>query len=152
MATDSITTRDRSGVRQLRVVSFGFGHEPAEPGDLTLDLRDWFRDPHVSPELRALTGRDFKVIGSVLSTPGVGAFIDRLFRIVAELVHLGLGTVTVVVGCVGGRHRSVVIADQVYFRARSAGWVAEVRHRDIDKPVLKSRRKATAVDSAPAAP
>jgi RNase adaptor protein for sRNA GlmZ degradation len=151
MATNSIctdTTDIHESGPQLRIVSFGFGHGPAPAADLVLDLREWFRDPHVAPELRQLTGRDPKVMANVLSTPGVARFVDRIFGAVAELVRLGLGTVTLAAGCAGGRHRSAVISDQLFFRARSAGWTAEVQHRDIDKPVLTSTRKTTAADAA----
>lgn len=149
MATHATRTHDQAGDLQLRVVSVGFGHGPAPVGaDLVIDLREWFRDPHVSPEMRELTGRDYAVIANVLSTPGMVAFIDRVFAAVGELVGLGLKTVTVVVGCVGGRHRSVVAADQLFFRARAAGWSAEVVHRDLALPVLTSRREAGAADLA----
>ncbi len=148
MASDSIITCGHVDGPQLRVISFGFGHGPAPAADLVLDLREWFRDPHVSPKLRELTGRDPEVIANVLSTPGVGSFIDRLFNAVAALVHLGLGTVVLAAGCTGGRHRSTVISDQLFFRALSAGWTAEVHHRDIDKPVLTSHRKTTGADFA----
>lgn len=148
METDSTSTHDPLDDPQLRIVSFGFGHDPAPAADLVLDLREWFRDSHVSPELRELTGRDPKVIANVLSTPGVGEFIDRIFDAVAALVDLGLGTVTLAAGCTGGRHRSTVLSAQLFYRARSAGWTAVLHHRDIDKPVLTSRRKTTAADLA----
>ncbi|REH31002.1 RNase adapter RapZ [Kutzneria buriramensis] len=107
MATDSISTRDHGSVPQLRVTSFGFGHAPAPAADIVLDLRPWFRDPHVSSRLRELTGRDPEVIANVLSTPGVGGFINQVFRAAGELVQLGLGTVNLAAGCVGGRHRPI---------------------------------------------
>lgn len=138
MGIGSISTRDHVDGLQLRIVSFGFGHGPAPAADLVLDLREWFRDPHVSPELRALTGRDPRVIANVLSTRGAGDFIDRIFNAIATLVDLRLGTVVLATGCSGGRHRSTVVSDQLFLRALSAGWTAEVHHRDIDKPVLTS--------------
>jgi RNase adaptor protein for sRNA GlmZ degradation len=140
MATDSISIGDHGCGPQLRVTSFGFGHGAAPAADIVLDLRPWFRDPHVSPRLRELTGRDPEIIANVLSTPGVGGFINQVFHAAGELVQLGLGTVNLAAGCVGGRHRSAVVSDQLYFRALSAGWTAEVVHRDADKPVLTGRR------------
>jgi RNase adaptor protein for sRNA GlmZ degradation len=141
-------SNDAAGT-QVHIVSFGFGHGPAPAADLVLDLREWFRDPHVSPELRGLTGRDYPVIVNVLSTPGVVGFIESIFLAVTELVRLDLGAVTVSAGCVGGRHRSAVVADQLAVRARSAGWVTEVDHRDIDKPVLTSQRGTSVADGSP---
>ncbi len=150
METDSLITRDHADDPQLRVISFGFGFGPAPAADLVLDLRELFRDPHVSPALREMTGRDYPVIANVLSTPGAVAFIDRIFNAIGELVRLELGTVTVAAGCTGGRHRSTTVADQLGFHARAAGWTAEIVHRDIDRPVLTSRRKTTAADLAAA--
>lgn len=148
MATYSISTRDHGSGPQLRVTSFGFGHGPAPDADIVLDLRPWFRDPHVSPRLRELTSRDPEVIATVLSTPGIGGFINQVFGAAGELVLLGLGTVNLAAGCVGGRHRSAVVSDQLYFRALSAGWTTEVHHRDAGKPVLSGRRPSP-VDRAP---
>ncbi|RAS59564.1 P-loop ATPase family protein [Lentzea atacamensis] len=131
-----------SAARQvhLRVISCGTGHGPAPQADVTVNVAAWFRDPHVSPTMRSMTGCDTEVVHNVLRTPGAAGFIDRLFKLVTVLVELGVGTVTVVVQCIGGRHRSVVISDQLVLRALSVGWVARVHHRDIDKPVLTSRR------------
>lgn len=127
---------------QLLVVSFGFGHDrPAPAADLVLDLREWFRDPHVDPALRTLTGLDHAVVINVLGTRGVGAFVERLYGVVEALLGLDAGTVVVAAGCVGGRHRSVVVADVLACRARSAGWRAQAVHRDVELPVLASSRR-----------
>jgi RNase adaptor protein for sRNA GlmZ degradation len=146
MRTDAISTHDHVDGQQLRIVSFGFGHGPAPTADIVLDLRERFRDPHVSPQMRKLTGHDPKVIANVLSTRSVDDYIDRIFNAIATLVDLGLGTVVLAAGCTGGRHRSVVFAEQVFLRAFAIGWTAEVLHRDIDKEVLTDRR---AVPSRP---
>lgn len=123
----------------LVVKSVGIGHGDVPHGDVLLDLRPWFRNPHITPELRELTGRDHAVIASVLSAPGAAEFIRHWFEAVRVLVSLDRGTVTVIVACSGGRHRSVVMADQLVLLARSAGLHAEVEHRDIGKDVLPSR-------------
>lgn len=122
----------------LVVMSVGIGHGDTPHGDINLDLRAWFRNPHVDPGMRALNGRDWAVIASVLSAEGVTDYIRHQFKAARRLVRLGRGTVTVIVACSGGRHRSVVIADQLVFMACSAGLRAEVVHRDIDKPLLPS--------------
>jgi UPF0042 nucleotide-binding protein len=130
----------------LRVTSFGSGRSPAPKADLTVDLAEWFRDPHVSPAMRSMTARDPEVVASVMETPGAHAFVERLFTAVEVLVDLGLGTVSVATGCVGGRHRGPVVATQLAARARAAGWTVEIHHRDLDKPVLTSRRATSAAD------
>lgn len=122
---------------QLRVVSFGYGHgEPPPTADITIDVRDWFKDPHVSPELRQMTGLDDPVDEAVLDTPGVTEFGERLFATIEVLLQLRVRTVTVAVGCVGGRHRSVVMARMWGRWAEIEGWSVEVSHRDVDRPVL----------------
>lgn len=128
----------------LLVYSFGYGHtEPLPDADITVDVRRWFRDPHIDPAMRSLTGLDPAVIQNVTDTRGVLDFVNGLYR--AASVLLGLRdsddetghAVSVAVGCVGGRHRSVVIAGLLVNRARAAGWAAEVEHLHIDRPVLK---------------
>lgn len=124
---------------QLIVRSVGIGHGDIPHGDVLLDVRPWFRNPYISPELRDLNGRDQAVIASVLGADGAAEFIRHQFDAVRVLVGLGRGTVTVIVACAGGRHRSVVLADHLVYLARSAGLRAEVEHRDVGKPLLPPR-------------
>lgn len=127
---------------QLRLISFGFGHPlPPPAGLFVIDVRDWFRDPHITPGLRALCARDQLVVDTVLATPGVRESITALIEVVGVFVGLGTATVTAAVGCVGGRHRSAVIVNELASRARGCGWTVDVEHRDIDKPVLTGTRR-----------
>lgn len=116
------------------VSSFGYGHAPAPEGaQLVFDVRHLFRDPHVSPCLRQLTGRHQDVIDSVMAQPGAWATCVQLADIVRAMHHRR-EPFHLAIGCVGGRHRSVVLADAV---AALAGVAAT--HRDVDKPVLERR-------------
>ncbi len=129
---------------QVTVISFGYGqvdddgHPIAPPtAHATFDVRHHFKDPHVRPGLRTLTGADPAVIVAVTTTPGV----ERLVRSIAAAARAFLdgpqpGPVTIAVGCVGGRHRSVVIADEVASRLRGLGTPVTVTHRDMHRPVL----------------
>jgi RNase adapter protein RapZ len=123
------------------IMSFGYGHQPGgrDPAaDITVDLRRWFRDPHVSPNLRELTGRDAAVVASVLDQSGVQVFAARIAaatRALLVLVEPG-GTVSVAVGCVGGRHRSVVVADVIAAELVGCGCAAVTVHAHIDRPVI----------------
>lgn len=120
----------------LSVVSFGYGHGAPPSAHLTVDVRELFRDPHIDPVMRELTGRDEAVIDRVLSQPGAGRFVRDLADVVSGLSIVG--DVFLAVGCVGGRHRSVVIADAVAARLVTHGYRrAAVVHRDVDKPVLR---------------
>lgn len=121
----------------LRVVSFGYGHGTPPAADITVDVRDWFRDPHIDPELRQLTGLDDRVVMKVLDTEGVYGFLNAMSATITVLLGLRVRTVTVAVGCVGGRHRSVVIAAMLGERARANGWPVEVEHLHVDRPVIQ---------------
>lgn len=124
----------------LRVVSFGYGHlddaMDIPPADITVDVRDWFRDPHIDPKLRNLTGLDPAVIQKVMDTRGVQTFVSGLCRVADDLLTLQVRPVTVAVGCVGGRHRSVAIVDLLADRARERGWSVEVEHLHVHLPVV----------------
>ncbi|MFE3206422.1 NUDIX domain-containing protein [Embleya sp. NPDC059237] len=127
---------------QVRIVSFGYGHGRAPVADLTYDLRRRFRNPHVDPAMREMTGLDHAVYDHVLATPGV----ERVALSAADLVtDLLIETesgdaVTVAAGCVGGRHRSVVLARRVAELLIERGVVVGLVHRDVDRPVLSDAR------------
>jgi RNase adaptor protein for sRNA GlmZ degradation len=118
------------------IISFGYLHGPPPEAHITIDLRDLFRDPHVDPAMREMTGLDKAVIDNVLVQPGAVAFVGNLISMVTSL-ETWCSPFTVAFGCVGGRHRSVVFANQLrqYVMVYGRGH-AVVEHRDIDKPVV----------------
>jgi UPF0042 nucleotide-binding protein len=121
----------------VRVVSFGYGHGDAPEAHITLDLQKHFKDPHVRPELRKLTGADRRVRRTVLGTPGIKALLTATVRVVQAYNAGPRAQATVVaVGCVGGRHRSVVAAHVLARRLRRRGHVVTVEHRDLHRPVI----------------
>lgn len=127
------------GAGRVVVVSFGFLHGAAPVADITVDVRVHLRDPHVDPGMRRLTGRDAVVRARVLATPGAAGLIAGV--VVTAVAFLPAAwaagrVVRVAIGCAGGRHRSVVIADAVAERLTAAGWDAVTGHRDIGKPVV----------------
>lgn len=120
----------------VEITSFGYGHGPAPEAHLTLDLRTHFNDPH--PALQGLTARDERVRHAVLGTPGVIELVDATVAAVrAYLAGPSAGPVTVAVGCVGGRHRSAVVADTLRIVLDDHDIPADVHHRDIDQPVIR---------------
>jgi RNase adaptor protein for sRNA GlmZ degradation len=123
----------------LLVYSFGYGHNEPPPGqiDITVDVRDWFRDPHIDPALREMTGLDQVVVDKVMATAGVTEFVTDLAGLAVRLCQQKVRAVVVAVGCVGGRHRSVVIADRVAAVAGWWGYAAEVKHLHVDRPVIR---------------
>ncbi|MEV7975399.1 RNase adapter RapZ [Streptomyces sp. NPDC086519] len=122
----------------VEIVSFGFLYGPAPEADVVLDLRRAFRDPHVDPRLRELTGRDRLVRRAVLHTAGVRRLLRATTRQV-QAYSAGPSADRIVVGsgCAGGRHRSVVVADRLARRLRRRGHTVTVTHRDIRRPVVQ---------------
>jgi RNase adaptor protein for sRNA GlmZ degradation len=122
----------------VEIVSFGFLHADAPEADIVLDLRRAFRDPHVDPRLRQLTGRDRLVRRTVLRTRGVRRLLRATVRQVAAYAS-GPSAERIVIGsgCAGGRHRSVVVADKLARRLRRRGHTVTVTHRDIRRPVVQ---------------
>ncbi|MPY47119.1 RapZ C-terminal domain-containing protein [Streptomyces acidicola] len=121
----------------VEIVSFGFGHAGAPAAHLVLDLREHFRDPHVDPRMRELTGFDRLVRRTVLHTSGVRRLLRASTRQVQAFVAgPSGGRIVVAPGCAGGRHRSVVVAEQLARRLRRRGHEVTVEHRDIRLPVI----------------
>jgi UPF0042 nucleotide-binding protein len=119
------------------VTSFGYLHGDPPLADVTLDLRGHLLDPHVSPALRELTGRDLPVVANVMRQPGAASLVTRLAMLAVTLYNGTPGAVVqVAIGCAGGRHRSVVIADRLATELEAYGRSVDVSHRDVDRPVV----------------
>ncbi|NUR96315.1 MAG: ATPase [Kribbellaceae bacterium] len=122
----------------VTIVSFGFLHGPAPEADVVLDLRRAFRDPHVDPRMRELTGRERRVRRAVLGTCGVRHLLRATVRQVAAYSRgPSVDRIVIGSGCAGGRHRSVVVADKLARRLRRRGHTVTVIHRDIRRPVVQ---------------
>jgi UPF0042 nucleotide-binding protein len=117
-----------------RVVSFGFKYGLPVDADLVFDLR-YLPNPHFVPELRPKTGLDPEVARFVLGAPEtielLGALMPLLKQTLPRYEREGKAYLTVAIGCTGGRHRSVAVAEQI---ARAlAGREIVVAHRDADR-------------------
>lgn len=125
------------------ITSFGYRHgAPPSSADLVLDVRDLIRDPHVDPQLRQMTGHDEVVVAKVMGTPGTQALVDVIVQAVTVAAQPFSATyqpadIHVAIGCQGGRHRSVVLADRVAQTLRDGGHEVAAVHRDIDRPVVQ---------------
>jgi len=129
----------RAGAARLSVsfMSFGFKYGPPRDEDLAFDVR-FLPNPHYIPELRPLTGRDREVVDYVARDGRLEQFYDRLHPLLDFLldqyVDEGKAHLVVAVGCTGGRHRSVAIAEHLAERYRSREDLnVAVSHRDVDK-------------------
>ncbi len=121
---------------QIRVVSFGFKHGVPLDADTLFDCR-FLPNPHWVDALRPLSGEDEPVRRYVLEQPDAKDFVERVDSLLAlalpGYVKEGKSYLTVAMGCTGGRHRSVVLADEVARRIGRRGYSAVVQHRDIDR-------------------
>jgi len=128
--------RDAGPSMQTTVMSFGYKHGLPLDVDLVLDCR-FLPNPHWVDELRPKTGRDKQVRRYVLDNPQTGEFLERLDALFDVLlpgyVAEGKSYLTIAVGCTGGRHRSVVIADELASRLRKRGIEPRVLHRDVKR-------------------
>jgi UPF0042 nucleotide-binding protein len=125
---DSLT-----GLR-LNIVSFGYKYGLPVDADLVADCR-FLPNPHWVPELRPLSGLDASVRGYVLGQPAAGAFVAAYLAVLDVSLpgfeREGKRYVTLAVGCTGGKHRSVAIAEQL--AAQLAGRDVTVSHRDLGR-------------------
>jgi UPF0042 nucleotide-binding protein len=121
---------------QVSLVSFGYKHGIPLDIDLLFDCR-FLPNPHWVDSLRPLTGRDEPVREFVLGLPEAKEFLDELERLFALLlpafVREGKAYLSIGVGCTGGRHRSVVMADELAKRLEPLGFSSRVQHRDLDR-------------------
>lgn len=121
---------------QTSIVSFGYKHGIPVDVDLLFDCR-FLPNPHWIDDLRPLSGNDDAVREYVLDQPEAGAFLAELERLFALLlpayVNEGKAYLSIGVGCTGGRHRSVVIGNELGRVLRSLGFDARVHHRDLGR-------------------
>jgi UPF0042 nucleotide-binding protein len=138
VVADKMLPRNHVGKLAVTFLTYGFKHGTPRDADLLFDVR-FLPNPHYEAELRDLTGRDDPVREYVESSDGIGEFYERLTPLLDYLLPQyekeGKAHLTVGIGCTGGRHRSVVIAEHL---ARSYGergdYLVDVVHRDADKP------------------
>jgi UPF0042 nucleotide-binding protein len=118
------------------VVSFGYKHGVPLDADIVLDCR-FLPNPHWRDDLRPLSGLDAPVREYVLSQPATIMLLDRLDSLWDLLLPgykaEGKSYLTIALGCTGGRHRSVVLAEEVARRLELTGTEPSVFHRDVDR-------------------
>jgi RNase adapter protein RapZ len=138
VVADKMLPRGKIGRLAVTFMTFGFKHGSPRDADLTFDVR-FLPNPHYEAELRELTGLDDPVIDYVEGSDGIAEFYDRLTPLLDYLLPAyeqeGKSHLTVGIGCTGGRHRSVVIAEHLArIYAPRGDLLIEVVHRDVDKP------------------
>ncbi|MBK8169715.1 MAG: RNase adapter RapZ [Sandaracinaceae bacterium] len=132
LLVDSIARGDAAPRMVTRIVSFGFKYGIPVDADLVFDLR-YLPNPHFVPELKPLTGMDARVSRFVLDAPETKELLtdleSMLTRLLPRYEREGKAYLTIAVGCTGGKHRSVAVAEELARRLRPVREVA-VAHRD----------------------
>lgn len=125
-----------SGGLTVSIGSFSYKRGVPEGSDMVLDCR-FLRNPYWDETLRDLDGRDPRVQGFVRDDPRFAAFLDQLAAMVLMLlpayVEEGKVYFSVALGCTGGRHRSVTVAELLAGRLEAEGWQASLRHRELER-------------------
>ncbi|MBF0306177.1 MAG: RNase adapter RapZ [Alphaproteobacteria bacterium] len=118
------------------VTSFGYRRGVPREADLVFDVR-FLNNPHYDPLLRPLTGRDRAVAEHVAADPDFAHFFGGLTSLLSPLLPRyaaeGKSYLTIAVGCTGGRHRSVAVAERLAAWLRDSGRRVDVRHRDLEE-------------------
>jgi UPF0042 nucleotide-binding protein len=137
----------------MRVQVLSFGHKYGSPPDMELlfDVRH-LPNPYFVPELRDLSGHDRRVVRYLNSQVEVKETLERFSDLLDYLLPLykreGKSYVTVGIGCTGGRHRSVMIANALARRLRRAGFDAQAAHRDVKKAKRRRRKERSTAQTA----
>jgi RNase adapter protein RapZ len=134
---DEFLPRKTAGRLALTIMSFGFKHGPPREEDLAFDVR-FLANPHYEADLRELTGEDPRVVEFIARDGRLQEFYERLHALLdfllPQYVSEGKSHLVIAIGCTGGRHRSVAIAEHLTERYRDNDDLdVAVAHRDIDK-------------------
>jgi len=120
----------------VSVVSFGFRYGIPADADLVFDVR-FLPNPHFVPRLRPFSGKDARVARYIRSFPQTNEFLRRIESLLGYLIphyiREGKSYLTIALGCTGGRHRSVALAEVIRRSLQKRGYTAKVVHRDLDK-------------------
>ena len=119
---------------QVTVVSFGFKYGVPVDADLLADMR-FLPNPHWVEELRPRTGQDVEVASYVKDRPDAQEFLERYVPVIETVgngyLREGKRFMTVAIGCTGGKHRSVAMAEEIAERLGKLGYEAKATHRDL---------------------
>lgn len=118
----------------IRLISFGFKHGMPADADLIFDVR-FLPNPFYIDELKNLTGNNKPVQDYVMSFPEAGEFLNRLFDmlqfLIPNYVKEGKHQLVIGIGCTGGKHRSVTLANELFVKFKESGkYGVTIFHRD----------------------
>jgi UPF0042 nucleotide-binding protein len=131
----------------LQVVSFAYRNGLPGDADLVFDVR-FLGNPHYQAALKPLTGRDPAVAEFIERDPGCAGFLDGLTSMLGALLpryaREGKSYLTIAIGCTGGRHRSVYVAERLAAWLRAQAWRCGVYHRDLQSDRRRGEGAAAA--------
>ena len=155
--TSRLSVRDLRGIIAARfgpeagrapaifVLSFAYSRGVPPDADFVFDVR-FLTNPHHVPALRPLTGREPEVARHVRDDPAYGPFFEGMVAMLRPLLPAferdGRSYLTIALGCTGGRHRSVAVAEHLAEALGDERWQVTVRHRDLDTEAAPERRAA----------
>ena len=118
----------------ISLVSFGFRHGLPREADIVMDVR-FLKNPHWDKNLKPKTGLDQDVGNYIESDPGLADFMKHFQSLIEPLIprytHEGKHYLTIAIGCTGGQHRSVYVAEKLGEWLKAAGTPAHIAHRDL---------------------
>lgn len=127
----------------ITILSFGFKYGIPADSDLVFDVR-FLPNPYYIPELRPKTGNDAEIREFVMRSPQAGEFLDKLEDMIRFLtpnyIVEGKNQLVISIGCTGGKHRSVTLANQIYERLdKNRNYGLRIEHRDIQKDAARGK-------------
>lgn len=129
----------------MTILSFGFKYGIPADADLVFDVR-FLPNPYYNEKLRPLTGNDKPIQDFVMGCPQAVEFMDKLEDMINFLIPNyileGKNSLVIAVGCTGGKHRSVTLANELYRRLSNKDYGVKIEHRDI---MLDSLRKISLI-------
>ncbi|HEY5540252.1 MAG TPA: RNase adapter RapZ [Coriobacteriia bacterium] len=133
---DRFLAEGMTSTLSITVYSFGFKYGVPADADIVMDVR-FLPNPHYDPQLRPFTGLDAPVREFVLSKPETSTFLDRWLPLLDDVVPgyilEGKHHLAIALGCTGGMHRSVALAEATATHLRARGYRVAVSHRDIGR-------------------
>lgn len=132
MITERFASEDHN-VFHVEVISFGFKYGAPIDADVVMDVR-FLPNPHYIPELKEKTGLDQEVYDYVMSQPETQLFYEKFMDLIEFCLpgykKEGKSLVTIAIGCTGGQHRSIALAERITKRLKDDQYKVNVSHRD----------------------
>lgn len=124
----------------VSVVSFGFKYGIPRDADLVFDVR-FLPNPYYKTELRPLTGNDEAIQEFVMQFDEAGKFMNKIIDLMEFLIpnyiKEGKNGLVIAIGCTGGKHRSVTLANEIYKELKELPYSVKIDHRDLEKDTVR---------------